>query len=394
LQTRERKTLITGGSAAVYSPSGHIVYARAGKLFAVPFDLERREVTGATMEVVDNVMMSQNTGAAHVAVSRRGDLAYVPGGVEGGNRTVVWVDRSGKIEPVPLKPASYLYPRIAPDGRSMAVEIEGPNHDFYFYDFARTVLSKVTTDGVSHNPVWSADGKRLAYRSWLGGGMTMWLMNADRSGTPERLDPKGIRQNPVSFSPDGKFLAFDQKDAQTGDDAWIRPIGGGEARPIARTKAGEGSAKFSPDGRWVAYSSTESGKPEIYAQPFPGLGPKIQISNAGGTDPVWRRQGGELYYREGNKMMAVSVVTTGPELRASAPRKLFEGVYYEGTGASCEMGGASAANYDVTPDGQRFLMVRDNSGDVFGTRAIVVLNWAEELKTRERARAQASATGR
>jgi hypothetical protein len=390
LKTRQHKTLITGGTSAVYSPSGHIVYARGGKLLAVPFDLQRREVTGPAIPVVDDVMMTGNTGAAQFALSRRGDLAYVPGGVEGGNRTLVWVDRSGKTETLPLKPASYLYPRLSPDGRSVAVEIEGPNHDFYFYDFGRTVLSKVTTDGMSHNPVWSSDGKRLAYRSWISGGMTMWLMNADRSGTPVRLDPGGTRQNPASFSPDGKFLAFDQKDPATDDDAWILPIDGGEPRPIARSKFGEGSAKFSPDGRWVAYSSDESGKPEIYVQPFPGLGPKIQISNAGGTDPVWRRLGGELYYRQGSKMMMVTVVTSGPELKASAPKVLFEGRYYEGTGASCEMGGPAAANYDVTPDGQRFLMVRDDTPDVYGTRVVVVTNWVEELKAKERARAQAA----
>jgi hypothetical protein len=108
-------------------------------------------------------------------------------------------------------------------------------------------------------------------------------------------------------------------------------------------------------------------------QPFPGLGPKIQISNAGGTDPMWRRMGGELYYRQDKKMMVVSVVTSGPELRASAPKPLFEGDYYEGSGASCEMGGAAAANYDVTPDGQRFLMVRDNAGLIVGNRAVVVV---------------------
>jgi serine/threonine-protein kinase len=390
LRTRQRKTLIAGGASPVYSPSGHIVYARGGKLFAAAFDVARREVTGSFFEVLDGVMMSRNTGSAHFALSARGDLAYVPGGTEGANRSLVWVDRSGKEEPLALKPASYLYPRLSPDGLSMAVEIEGPNHDFYFYDFARMVLSKVTTDGMSHNPVWSRDGKRLAYRSWQVGGMTMWAMNADRSGTPERLDPNGTRQSPVSFSPDGRFLTFDQKDVETDEDAWILPIGGGEAKPIARTKSGEGGAKFSPDGRWVAYSSDESGKPEIYVQPFPGLGPKVQISNDGGTDPVWRRLGGELYYRAGNKMMAVSVDTAVAQLRASAPKKLFEGSYYEGTGASCEMGGPSSANYDVTPDGQRFLMVKDSTAEIAGTQVVVVLNWAGELRAKERARAEAT----
>jgi serine/threonine-protein kinase len=392
LNTREKKTLISGATAAVYSPSGHIVYARAGKLYAVAFDVGRREVTGSPFEVVDGVMMSRNTGSAHFALSERGDLAYVPGGTEGGNRTLVWVDRSGEAEPLPLKPASYLYPRISPDGQSLAVEIEGPNHDFYFYDFARTVLSKVTTDGMSHSPLWTPDGKRLAYRSWQAGGMTMWWMNADRSGSPERLAPTGTRQSPVAFSPDGRFLAFDQKDPETRDDAWVLSVAGTSApQPIAQTRFGEGSAKFSPDGRWVAYSSTESGRPEIYVQPFPGLGPKTQISNAGGTDPVWRRSGGELYYRAENRMMAVSVATTGPQLRASAPSVLWEGAYSNGTGASCGMPGPTSSNYDVTPDGQRFLMVRDDGSGGAGTRIVVVLNFAEEITAKERARAEASA---
>ena len=393
INTRQRKTLISGGTSPVYSPSGHIIYARAGKLFAVPFDIARQEVTGSPFEVLDGVSMSRTTGAAHFTLSDRGDLAYAPGVVEGGTRTLVWVDRSGKAEPLPLKPASYLYPRLSPDGRSLALEIEGPNHDFYFYDFERTVLSKVTTDGMSHDPVWAPDGRRLAYRSWQVGGMTMWWMNADRSGSPERLDPTGTRQSPVSFSPDGKFLTFDQKDGETGDDAWILPLEGSRApQPAIRSRFNEGSAKFSPDGRWVAYSSTESGRPQIYVQPFPGLGPKVQISNDGGTDPVWRRMGGELYYRAalGTKMMAVSVTTTGSELRASAPRLLWEGAYSSGTGASCGMPGPTSSNYDVTPDGERFLMVKDATGPS-GNRIVVVLNFGEEVRVKERALAQAAA---
>jgi serine/threonine-protein kinase len=394
MKTNTKKTLVEGGSDASYLSSGHLVYARGGKLVAVPFDVGRNEVTGTAFEVQDGVMMSRNTGAAHYALSKRGDLAYVPGAAEGGRRTLVWVDRSGKAEPLPLPPASYLYPRISPDGRTLAVEIEGPNHDFYFYDFERTVLSKITTDGLSHDPVWSPDGSRLAFRSWQAGGMTMWWMRSDRSGVPERLDPTGTRQSPVSFSPDGKFLAFDQKDPETRDDAWVLPLsGGGPAQRIAQTKFGEGSMKFSPDGRWVAYSSDESGRPEIYVQAFPGPGPKLQISNSGGIDPVWRRSGGELYYRAGDKMMAVSV-TTSPQFKASAPKQLWEGKYSQGTASSCGMPGVSSSNYDVSADGQRFLMVRDEDASAFATRIVVVVNWVEQVKAIERARTQTTAARR
>jgi serine/threonine-protein kinase len=392
MRTDTKKTVIERGMSATYLSSGHIVYARNGKLMAVPFDVQRREVTGTAFEVQDGVMMSRNTGAAHYALSKRGDLAYVPGSAEGGRRTLVWVDRSGKAEPLPLQPASYLYPRISPDGRTLAVEIEGPNHDFYFYDFERTVLSKITTDGLSHDPVWSPDGARLAFRSWQAGGMTMWWMRSDRSGSPERLDPAGTRQSPVSFSPDGKFLAFDQKDPETRDDAWVLPLDGNKGpQRVAQTQFGEGSTKFSPDGRWVAYSSDESGEPEIYVQAFPGPGLKLQISNGGGTDPVWRRSGGELYYRAENKMMVVSVVTA-PTFKASAPRQLWEGRYSEGTGASCGMPGVSSSNYDVSADGQRFLMVRDEDQTASSTKIVVVLNWVEQLKAIERTRAQTAAT--
>jgi serine/threonine-protein kinase len=390
IRTGTRKTIVEGGTSGTYLPSGHIVYARGGTLMAVPFDVQDREVTGTAFEVEKGVMMSRNTGAAHYSVSKRGDLAYVPGSAEGGRRTLVWVDRAGKAEPLPLPPASYLYPRISPDGLTMAVEIEGPNHDFYFYDFARTVLSKVTTDGLSHDPVWSPDGARVAYRSWQARGMTLWWMRSDRSGAAERLDPAGTRQSPVSFSPDGHFLAFDQKDPETRDDVWVLPLlGDSTPRPVARTRFGEGSMKFSPDGRWVAYSSDESGRPEVYVQAFPGPGLRVQISNDGGTDPVWRRSGGELFYRSGDRMMVVSVVTS-PQFKASAPQQLWEATYARGSAASCGMPGVSSSNYDVTADGQRFLMVRDEDQSMASTKIVVVLNWVEQVKAIEQARNQAA----
>jgi serine/threonine-protein kinase len=413
LQTGRGKTLIEGGTSPVYSPSGHVIYARAGKLFAVPFDPVRQELTGSPFEVLDGVMMSGNTGIAQFSLSKRGDLAYVPGPAEGGHRSLVWVDRSGKSEPLPLPPGSYLYPRISPDGRYLAVETEGPNHDLFLYDFARAVLSKLTTDGLSHDPVWSPDGKQLVFRSWQGGGMTMWSMPADRSTSPVRLDPMAARpqaampasaqampmpqvdsaasrpmnpmQSPVSFSPDGKFLTFGQKDPQTQDDVWVFPLDGSAPKALAQSRFGEGSAKFSPDGRWVAYSSNESGQAEVYVQAFPGPGAKIQISNGGGTDPVWRRAGGELYYRSGQRMMAVSI-TTSPDLRPSAPKVLWEGAYSAGSSSSCGIPGVSATNYDVTADGQRFLLVRDDDAAVTSTRIVVVVNWLEEVRAKERAR--------
>jgi Tol biopolymer transport system component len=286
---------------------------------------------------------------------------------------------------LPLPPASYLYPRLSPDGRYLAVEIEGPNHDFYVYDFARSVLTKMTTDGESHDPVWSPDGKQLAFRSWKSGGMTMWSMPADRSSSALRLNPNGVRESPVSFSPDGKFLTFDEKGPQTEDDAWVLPLDGSEARPIARSRFGEGSAKFSPDGRWIAYASDESGKEEVYVQAFPGPGPKLQISSGGGFDPVWRRSGRELYYRSRNAMMVVAIATA-PALNASAPKRLWEGDYSSGAASSCGMPGVSSSNYDVTADGQRFLMVRDDDRSVFGTKIVVVLNWSHELTGLTRAK--------
>ena len=394
LRTKEKKTLLTGGTSAVYSPSGHLVYARGGKLLAAPFDLQRREVTGGSFEVLSGVMMSTNTGSADFALSDRGDLAYVRGGVEGGRRTLVWVDRNGKEEPLPLPPASYLYPRLSPDGHSVAVEVEGPNHDFSVYDFDRSVMSKMTTDGESHDPVWSPDGRQLAYRSWIAGGMTMWLMPVDRSSKPVRLNPRGTRESPASFSPDGRYLSFDAKDPDTNDDARALPIAPeGVPVQIAQTRFGEGSPKFSPDGHWVAYTSDESGKPEVYVQAFPGPGPKVQVSSAGGADPVWRRRGGELYYRSSTDMMVVTY-TASDLFHPSAPKPLWKDIYSAGGGASCGMPGVTSANYDVTPDGSRFLMVKDpNEG--FGTKVMVVLNWAEQLKELSRARGQdARATAR
>ena len=380
LNTKQRKTLVQGGFSPRYSPSGHIVYARGGSLYAVPLDAKALEVTGPPVKVVDGVLMSTNSSTAYFDISRTGALAYAAGKVEGGERTLVWVDRQGKAAQLPLPVRPYLFPRVSPDGRQVAFEVEGVNHDLYTYDPKREITTKMTTDGMSHAPVWTPDGKHIAFRSWKAGTMTMWWMPSDRSGPEERLTMVGARQSVVSFSPDGRYMAFSQMEPGTGTDVWMLPMRGDRTpQPFVKSKFTDGSAKFSPDGKWVAYCTNESGRNEVFVQPWPGPGPKIQMSSEGGTDPIWSRDGRELFYRNGDKMMVVTVSLAGG-FQAGKPQLLWEGQYSHGMSSSCGPPGTTEANYDVTSDGQRFLMIKDLDQDAVSTRIVVVLNFGEELK--------------
>jgi Tol biopolymer transport system component len=291
------------------------------------------------------------------------------------------VDRQGKETPLPLPVRSYLFPRVSPDGRQIAFEVEGVNHDLYLYDPDRDVTTKLTTDGVSHAPVWTPDGKHIAFRSWKAGTMTMWWMPADRSGPEERLTTVGARQSLVSFSPDGRYAAFNQMDTDgTGTNTYVLPMEGDRTpQPFIKSQFTDGSARFSPDGKWVAYCTNESKRNEVYVQAWP-KGAKIQISSEGGTDPIWSRDGKELIYRNEDKMMVVAVSLAGNKFQAGKPRLLWEGQYSHGMSSSCGPPGTTEANYDVTGDGRRFLRVKDLDQDAISTRIVVVLNFAEELK--------------
>lgn len=381
LDSKRRKTLVQGGFSPRFSPSGHIVYARGGSLYAVPFDLANLEVSGPPVKVADGVLMSTNSSVANFDISTTGALAYAAGKAEGGERTIVWVDRRGKEIPLPFPPRPYLFPRVSPDGRKIAFEVEGVNHDLYIYDPQRDITTKMTTDGLSHAPVWTPDGKRLAFRSWKAGTMTMWWMPADRSGPEERLTSVGARQSLVAFSPDGRYATFNQMEADgTRTNIYVLPLAGDRIpQPFVKSEFVEASARFSPDGKWVAYCTNESGRDEVFVQVWPGPGPKIQVSSEGGTDPIWSRNGRELFYRNGDKMMVVEVSLAGG-FHAGKPRLLWEGKYSHGMSSSCGPPGTTEANYDVTPDGQRFLMIKDVNQDVVSTRIVVVLNFAQELK--------------
>jgi Tol biopolymer transport system component len=213
------------------------------------------------------------------------------------------------------------------------------------------------------------------------GRFQLWQVAADRSRAPQQLAASGASQSAESYSPDGRTIAYTVIGPDAPPRVTIVPLEGDRTpRPLDDGKYAQGSPKFSPDGRWLAYCSNESGRPQVYVQALPGPGAKIQVSTDGGTDPVWRRSGGELFYRNGDSMMAVSV-TTGPSFTSGRPRELWKGHYSHGMSSSCGPAGPTSSNYDVTTDGERFLMIKDDDQDSAVSRQIVVvLGWAEELR--------------
>jgi serine/threonine-protein kinase len=375
VETGERRDLIQAGTHPRYAPSGHLVYMQAGVLMAVPFDLERLEVTGTAVTVVEGVLQSTPSWAAQYSFSATGSLVYVPGGLQAAQCRLVWVNRSGAEQPLAAPARAYRYPRLSPDGRRVAVGITEPEPQVWLYDLSRETLTRLTFEGNWNlNPVWTPDGKRIAFQSNKEGTINIFWQLADGSGGLERLITGEHAQGASSWSPDGQLLAFVEITPTTGYDLWVLRLSDRKAQPFLRTPFTESAPRFSPDGRWLAYVSDESGRYEVYVQPYPGPGGKWLISVEGGTEPEWNRNGRELFYRSGDKMMAVEI-TTQPGFSAGKPRVLFEGKYLPTP--------ITFANYDVSPDGQRFLMLKaSDQAAAAPTQINVVLNWFEELKRR------------
>ena len=376
LKTGERRVLAQGASTGRYVTSGHLVYNRDGvqTLMALPFDVERLQVTGGPAVALAEQVWEGGAEGAQYAVSTAGTLAYVASHPARYERRMVWVDRTGKVEPLTAMPRPYYDPRISPDGRQFAVSSEEGNERVWTFDFARPILTALTQSGSSQSPVWTPDGLRVIYRATRMGFRNIAWKAADGSGEEQPLTTNNNMQTPVSVSPDGKYLAYAEIDPATGNDIWLIALDGkGKPEPILRTRSSESNPHFSPDGRWLAYVSGESGRSEIYVQPFPGPGGKWMISTDGGTEPVWSRDGRELFYRAGDTLMAVTIATQHAFV-AGLPRLLFEGAF--------EPSGTGTSGYDVSLDGRRFLMIQATAPEPPATQVNVVINWFEELAQR------------
>jgi Tol biopolymer transport system component len=364
-ESGERRTLIPGSHLAHYSAGGYLVYAQASALFAVPFDLARLEVTGGPVPIVESLRFQ--LGRSQFSVSRQGWLAYVEGSIPTEN-SLVWVRRSGGESSVPLPPADYWAPRLSPNGRFLAVIND---RQVWVYDLSSGAGTRLTFDSSGDRPAWSPDGNEIVFQDDHQGSALV-RMKFDGSGAPEQLLGTDNDSGATSWSADGRFIMFFRADPETDGDIWVLPLEGErKPEPFLQTAADEGAATTSPDGRFLAYVSNGSGRAEVYVQTFPRSDGKWQVSTEGGKEPVWARNGGELFYRNDDKMMAVSVETE-PTFSAAKPRVLFADPYVKH--------GWFVPNYDVSPDGQSFLMLK-REGKQEAAQLVLVQNWPELLRS-------------
>ena len=383
LATGTSRTIVPQGYHARYVSTGHIVYILGGNLMAVPFDVHRLETTGPAVPIVEGVLGRTNSGEAGFAVSPAGFLVYASGATSttgGVPRSLVWVDRHGREEPIPTPARTFTYPRISPDGTRVALDIRDQENDIWVLDVSRHNLTRLTFDpGADNSPVWSGDGRHIFFGSTRTNGWGVYRQSADGTGQAERLTKNPNQQLPEAISPDGKRLLYRLTDPGSIDINMLSLDGDRKEIALLHSPFREQNADISADGKWIAYESDESGQAEIYVRPFPNVDAgRWQVSNGGGTRPVWARSGREMFYLHGSlsvQMMAVPV-NAGATFSAGIAEKLFEGAYFATTARS-------QRTYDVSADAQRFLMIKEIVPQDASTPAaplIVVLNWFDELK--------------
>jgi serine/threonine-protein kinase len=371
LETGETRVLVDGGYFGRYAPSGHLLYVKGARLLAAPFDVSRGVVTGAAKSVLDDLYDSPTEALTLLDVSRDGTLAWVPGSVADPPREVVCVDRDGRVLPVLQDSRRYRGMSVSPDGRFLATTIREAGLDIWTLSLERGILSRLTTGArTEFAPYWSHDGRAVFYvvdlppfeihRIPFGSaaeGASLWKAEVDSV-------INGV-------SADGRHVVYTVTPLGTGSDLWVASLDGAEKpRPFRATRATEHFGAFSPDGRFIAYASNETGRLEVYVEAFPGPGDRHQISADGGEEPLWARGSGEIFYRHGEQIRAVRTRTT-PGFVFQEARTLFAMPMF--------LAGTNDRNFDVSPDGQRVFAVR--VPDAVAPRRIdVVTRWLDELR--------------
>jgi hypothetical protein len=377
----DRQVVLKNAPAARYVETGHLVYGARegarGRLMAVPFDLDSRRVTGEAVELPEPVHWSPVSGALQAAWSRTGTLVHVPPVAE--HAQLVWVDRRGNAKPAGSTLRQYSDPRLSPDGRRLAVHLQDEENDVWVSDLSRGTLTRLTFDPMEdETPVWAPDGRQIAYAATRAGPTRgVYRRSANGTGPEELLWKSAEHSHVIDWSPDGRTLVIGVQDPTTSNDLMLLDLETRHARPLMQSRFNDRFGRFSPDGKWIAYSSDESGREEIYVQPFPALDARMQVSTDGGTQPIWSRDGRELFYRSAREVMTTAVRSEAP-LAFAPPRALFTDRFERP-----QVG--DHTTFDVAPDG-RFLMIAPPAyaeGRSTGRNELhVVLNWFGELKAR------------
>jgi serine/threonine-protein kinase len=386
LASHRQTIFFRGGNDPFYVASGHLVFVAAGGLAAVRFDLNRRAVAGDPVRVVEGVALVAD-GGTNATVTRNGTLVFAPGSAAGATpRSLVWVDRQGRETPIPAPLRTYLVARLSPDGTRVLVSTSDHEIDVWVWELARQTLTRLTSDPAADAaPAWSADGRYVLFSSERAGVYNLYARSADGSGKDMRLTNSPNVQAISSVTPDGKYALGYEIRPSAGRDVVRLPLDGlaggrlnaRATEGLIETRFDEGNPQISPDGRFLAYQSDESGQLEVYVRPYPQLTARHQVSTNGGTRPAWSRGGRELVYlNKDDHITAVPIEATGSTLRAGEPVELFATTYP-----------VTVPNrtYDVTPDGQRFLMIRHGAAGAPSpppASLTVVQNWTEELSRR------------
>ena len=360
----DRRTVVQGGTSPRLSSSGHLLYIRGGLLYSRPFDGRRQESGGQPVPKVARIIESSD-GAGQFSISRAGTLAYVPASSGESDRTLVWVGRDGSQQPLAAPPHAFSDPRLSPDGRMIAMTIAGPSSDVWTYEIAGNRLAQFTFDGGT-SPIWSADGQRIVFAANRGGSRDLFSKPIDGNRVEERLMRTPPAEVPGTWGTDGGIL-FAESGADGRDIASLLPDR--SVRQVLATPADEGAPALSPDGRALAYVSDQSGQPEVYVVPLSDPRRVTRVSSAGGSEPVWRKDGTELYFRSGTQMLVASV-RTQPSIAVQAAQPLFSGRF--------ETGAAWRPAFDVSRDGMQFLMVRAAERQEPGRELRIFLGWKPE----------------